>query len=131
MAKRMWNQGERPRKKGKGKKRKQFQRDGGGGGGFEQRQQDQYMQYGHGSEHIQLVSDDMLQYVRELANQLTEGDLDDGGKEMLVNNALEEFIGKEAQLCKDPVCSRAVETLVSLFTTSQLINFITSLKVQS
>ena len=44
-----------------------------------------------------------------------------------MNNALEEFIGKEAQLCKDPVCSRAIETLVNLFTTSQLTNFIGSL----
>ena len=116
------------KKKKKGKKRKNFQRGDdrgygsgsgyGGGGGYTE---------GPPREHIQLVSDDMLQYVKELANQLQGDEIDDEGKEILVTNALEEFIGKETQICKDPVCSRAVETLVNLFTTTQLTNFMASL----
>ena len=84
-------------------------------------------QYSGGRPHIQLVSDDMQHYVRELATNLSNGDISEDHVEILVSNALEEFVGKEAQLCKDPVCSRAVEELVDLFTTAQLIEFIGSL----
>ena len=101
---------------------KQYDQPEGGAGEFHQGRH-----YSGGREHIQLVSDDLQMYVRELANQLTDGGLDEDSKEILVNNALEEFTGKEAQLCKDPVCSRAVQTLVDLFTTAQLINFVRSL----
>ena len=81
----------------------------------------------HGVGDVQLVSDEFRAYVSEIVQNLESEEMDEEARAMLISNALEEFQGKEAQLCKDQACSRWMETLVSNFTAEQLSAFLGSL----
>ena len=67
------------------------------------------------------VNADTVSYFRQISSAFENGEEDEEGMELLVENAIEEMSGNEASMASHKMCSHVVEMLLRAASDNQLL----------